>query len=191
MINSKTTIELVQSAGDSNSVVTVNATTEGLRIDGYNVIPWEWISVAMKNVIVKRKKEKPDISRYMGLSVLLRDSIKSWNEEAILPEERLRGWCNDFRLIIEQDKRTEQQIKNKIKAVSCDEFWRKNILSAAKLRTRWNEGKLSQLGFENLREQRDDEPLSYSEQNIDSNPDDPDTMARKEHARRMNERNSK
>lgn len=68
-----------------------------------------------------------------GTDMLLKDSV--------LPE-----WANTFRLMQEQDKRTSVQILEKIKKVFEDPFWSKQIRSAGKLRLRWNEGKLDNVG---------------------------------------------
>lgn len=47
--------------------------------------------------------------------------------------------------MVEQDNRTEDEIKQVIELVFNDSFWKKNIRSAGKLREQWNAGKLDGL----------------------------------------------
>jgi hypothetical protein len=50
----------------------------------------------------------------------------------------LDKWANEFRLIRERDKKTNEQITYLIKWSQNNSFWRKNILSPSKLRKQWD-----------------------------------------------------
>jgi len=50
----------------------------------------------------------------------------------------LEKWANDFRLMRERDKRTDDQVKFLIQWVQADSFWKSNILSPAKLRKQFD-----------------------------------------------------
>ncbi|PHF94223.1 hypothetical protein [Bacillus wiedmannii] len=53
-------------------------------------------------------------------------------------EPNLEKWANDFRLMREKDKRTDEQIKYIINWTQKDDFWSTNILSPAKLRKQFD-----------------------------------------------------
>lgn len=53
-------------------------------------------------------------------------------------EPNLDKWANDFRLMREKDKRTDEQIKYLINWTQKDDFWSTNILSPAKLRKQFD-----------------------------------------------------
>lgn len=59
------------------------------------------------------------------------------------PEWQMRGrmekWAEDINKIHRLDKRTYEQIKFMIQWVQNDSFWRQNILSASKLREKFND----------------------------------------------------
>ncbi|KRO16190.1 hypothetical protein [Lacticaseibacillus saniviri] len=62
--------------------------------------------------------------------------IKGNNPEAKHPN--LQRWANDIRLMHERDKRTYEQINGMIVWSQKDEFWQANILSAGKLRQKYD-----------------------------------------------------
>lgn len=82
---------------------------------------------------------------YLPLSELLRDKIKQSGTDAIFKETDLIKWSNQFRLMVEQDGRTVDQIKAKITAVFEDSFWSKQIRSVGTLREKWKLGRLDRL----------------------------------------------
>ncbi|GKX50583.1 helix-turn-helix domain-containing protein [Budvicia aquatica] len=49
------------------------------------------------------------------------------------------AWANEIRLMREKDKRTHREICELYGWVNRDPFWRMNVLSPAKLRTKWDE----------------------------------------------------
>lgn len=51
----------------------------------------------------------------------------------------LQGWANDVRLMMERDKRTEEQIIYLMDWVQNDSFWKQNILSPSKLREKFDQ----------------------------------------------------
>lgn len=89
------------------------------------------------------KKEKNNT--YAPLSEFLKDKIVQNGTSGIIKDGQLENWSNAFRLMVEQDGRTEDQIWNIIEAVFKDAFWSKNIRSAETLREKWNKGKLDGL----------------------------------------------
>ena len=62
--------------------------------------------------------------------------IQNNNPDAKKPN--LEKWANEFRLIRERDKRTDQQIKYLINWSQQDSFWKTNILSPASLRKQFD-----------------------------------------------------
>lgn len=54
-------------------------------------------------------------------------------------EPNLQSWANDFRLIVEQDKRTVEQITHLMKWAGQHTFWHAVILSPASLRRNWDQ----------------------------------------------------
>ena len=89
---------------------------------------------------------KPNLSKYHYLSELLITKIKENGTGMLLkPERDIPRWANDFRLMVEQDKRTEAQIEREIEIIFADNFWSKQIRSASKMRKQWAEGKFDRL----------------------------------------------
>lgn len=56
--------------------------------------------------------------------------------------EITRGWLDSARLLIDKDKRTEEQVHTCIDWCQQDEFWRTNILSMPKLREKYDQLRL-------------------------------------------------
>lgn len=55
-----------------------------------------------------------------------------------IKEPNFEKWANDFRLIRERDKHTDQEVKRLIHWTQQDDFWKSNILSPNKLRKQWD-----------------------------------------------------
>ena len=53
-------------------------------------------------------------------------------------EPNLEKWANEFRLIMERDKREGKEIQDLIIKTQNDDFWKKNILSPSKLRKQYD-----------------------------------------------------
>jgi len=94
----------------------------------------------------KKATSTPDASKYHYLSELLIFKIKaSGTEMLIKPERDIPKWAQDFRLMVEQDRKTEKQIENVIEEIFADSFWSKQVRCASKLREHWNGGKFDRL----------------------------------------------
>jgi hypothetical protein len=91
----------------------------------------------------KEKKVFTEDSVEYKIAVGLYSKIKSINED--LKEPNFQKWASDIDLIIRIDKKTPQEVCEKIRAVEADGFWSTVILSPSKLRAKWNEGKLAHL----------------------------------------------
>jgi Txe/YoeB family toxin of Txe-Axe toxin-antitoxin module len=98
-----------------------------------------------KEIKEKKKKEKPsspkqvydeDSSHYQ-LALRLFKNILNNNPD--YKEPNLQNWANDVRLMMEQDKRTEEQISYLVDWVQNDSFWKTNILSVSKLREKFDQ----------------------------------------------------
>jgi hypothetical protein len=68
------------------------------------------------------------------------DLIREMQPDRKVPE--LEKWANTFRLIREQDGRTEADIRELFAWINKDEFWQTNVLSPSKLRAKWDDLKL-------------------------------------------------
>lgn len=53
---------------------------------------------------------------------------------ATLDKAKLKPWANQIRLMIESDKRTVEEAREVFRFLQVNDFWKKNILSASKLR---------------------------------------------------------
>nr|OTP48700.1 hypothetical protein A5881_002403 [Enterococcus termitis] len=53
-------------------------------------------------------------------------------------EPNYQTWADDIRKMIERDKRTEEQVRKMIEWCQADNFWSGNILSAKKLREKYD-----------------------------------------------------
>lgn len=89
---------------------------------------------------LKKKKvyEEEDIE--MILSKYLFELMRRNNPEA--KEPNFQTWSNDIRKMINLDKRKPDQIKNMITWCQNDSFWKGNILSAKKLREKYDQLKV-------------------------------------------------
>jgi hypothetical protein len=84
--------------------------------------------------------------KYQYLSELMISKIKTIGTEMKFdPKRDLPKWNNEFRLMVEQDKRTEKQIEEKIESVYSDPFWSQTIRSPSGLRKNWKKGSLDRL----------------------------------------------
>lgn len=81
----------------------------------------------------KRKKRVYELdSLEMKMALKLESLIKENDEKFKAPN--LQTWCNHFRLMMERDNRTEEEIYTAMTFAQSSEFWQSNILSAEKLR---------------------------------------------------------
>lgn len=95
-----------------------------------------------KNYInnIRRKREKhvyDSNSTYMKMAIYFRDRILAWKPNAKIPDD-LNAWADEFRKLQELDKRDKSEIKRVIDFATSDTFWQPNILSAKKLREKFD-----------------------------------------------------
>jgi hypothetical protein len=76
-------------------------------------------------------------NKYLSLSLLLKQYITTNNPKEIVKDSQIRKWADDFRLMIEKDGRTEEEIKAVLEWCQSDSFWKNNILSAGKFREKF------------------------------------------------------
>ncbi|WP_335520477.1 replication protein [Neobacillus drentensis] len=114
-------------------------TTESQQIDTNNNVNNE------KNEENEKNGKKPsspkqvydEQSVHYQLALRLYQNILANNQDYKKPN--LQKWANDVRLMIEQDKRTEEQISYLMDWVQQDSFWKSNILSPSKLREKFDQ----------------------------------------------------
>ncbi len=78
---------------------------------------------------------RPD-EKYLSTAQWIFEKIKEMNPDH--KEPNLERWANDIRLMHQQDKRTDMEIRNLFDWVCGDEFWRTNVLCPAALRKQWD-----------------------------------------------------
>lgn len=76
-------------------------------------------------------------SIHYQLALRLHQNILTNNPDYKKPN--LQKWANDVRLMMDQDKRTEEQISYLMDWVQQDSFWKSNILSPSKLREKFDQ----------------------------------------------------
>lgn len=86
---------------------------------------------------IKTLKKYPSESVPFILAQKLKEYILSNNPNAKVPED-LQKWSKDIDLMIQKDKRTSDQIEQVIEFSQKDSFWKANILSAGKLRDKFD-----------------------------------------------------
>lgn len=102
-----------------------------------------------KDRIVKDKKDNSQKSKkriydvdsiHYQLAEYLFEEMKKNNPE--VKEPKLNDWANDIRLMMEIDNRKEEQVRNMIIWSQSNDFWKGVILSAKKLRDRYDQMKV-------------------------------------------------
>jgi hypothetical protein len=92
-----------------------------------------------------KKKEKPSSPKQVydegsiPYQLALRLFKNILNNNPDYKEPNLQNWANDVRLMMKQDKRTEEQISYLMDWVQNDSFWKTNILSVSKLREKFDQ----------------------------------------------------
>lgn len=79
----------------------------------------------------------PPPAACVELAGRLRDRILEFKPDARLPA-KCDGWANTFRLMIERDQRSVERITRVIDWATAEPFWQPNILSADKLREKFD-----------------------------------------------------
>lgn len=95
----------------------------------------------LKDNSPKSKKRIYNVdSIHYQLAEYLFEEMKKNNPEARNPD--FNKWANDIRLMMEIDKRKEEQVRNMITWSQSNDFWKGNILSAKKLRDKYDQMKV-------------------------------------------------
>lgn len=95
----------------------------------------------LKDNSPKSKKRIYDVdSIHYQLAEYLFEKMKENNPE--VKEPKLNDWANDIRLMMEIDNRKEEQVRNMITWSQSNDFWKGVILSAKKLRDRYDQMKV-------------------------------------------------
>lgn len=95
----------------------------------------------LKDNSPKSKKRIYDVdSIHYQLAEYLFEEMKKNNPEARKPD--FHKWANDIRLMMEIDNRKEEQVRNMITWSQSNDFWKGNILSAKKLRDKYDQMKV-------------------------------------------------
>lgn len=97
------------------------------------------------NININTNINKDLNKKYSYLSTFLKEKILEQSPHAKITDTQIKNWSNDFRLMVERDKRTEKEIKYIIYRAFKDDFWKKVLRSASKLRLHMNEGKMDRL----------------------------------------------
>ncbi|MFC4077192.1 hypothetical protein [Salinithrix halophila] len=83
------------------------------------------------------RRKYDDDSPYIKMTRYLLEQIRAWK-----PDFAFRGseqtWADDFRKLHEIDNRSKEQIKAVIDYATTNDFWQANILSAKKLREKFD-----------------------------------------------------
>ena len=100
---------------------------------------------------LKKPKEtitikKPSSEQAIELSHLLKSLILRNNPKAKLPDD-ITKWAMDFDRMINIDKRTPEEIRSVLEFSQNDSFWCANILSAGKLREKFDQLYLKGVGY--------------------------------------------
>ncbi|RPJ97261.1 hypothetical protein CW357_00930 [Rummeliibacillus sp. TYF005] len=89
------------------------------------------------NISRKRSRFYEEDSDEMKLANFFISKIRENDQKFKDPNKQT--WCDDFRKLIELDKRDKHEISKLIKWVQQDDFWKSNVLSPSKLRKRYSE----------------------------------------------------
>lgn len=121
----------------------VGIRNEGLQNEGTNNNSFNNNSLN-KNSTKKKSRQSQkryaDDSPYMKLAKELFSEIKRNNDEA--KEPNFQRWADDFRKLVELDKRSIDNVREVLKWSQQDSFWKGNILSARKLREKYDQLKV-------------------------------------------------
>ena len=87
--------------------------------------------------------------RYVSIIAVALDQIKKNNDEAKQPN--LQTWANDFRKLVELDGKSIENVETVIKWSQQDKFWKSNVLSAKKVREKYDTLKIQSGKFDKNR----------------------------------------
>lgn len=87
------------------------------------------------NKDIRRKYD--DDSPYLKMANYLLEKIRLWKPDYVFRGSK-QTWADEFRKMIELDKRDKKAIQEVIDWATSDSFWQANILSAGKLRKQFD-----------------------------------------------------
>jgi hypothetical protein len=90
--------------------------------------------------LTNKDKTKNNLSpEIFSLVDLLIEKMKQNDPKAKIPktQKQREKWANDFRLLVEKDKRPIEEIKRVLEWCQADSFWRTNILSTRSFRNQY------------------------------------------------------
>ncbi|MFQ7605747.1 MAG: replication protein [Enterococcus avium] len=126
--NSQTNSQLTVDQQTPNSQLTANKNIKNIKNDK---------NVKNKTLSSQTRKARiydPDSNYYQLAERLFKQICQ--NQE--IKQPNLNRWADDIRKMIEIDKRTEDQVSQMIDWSQADSFWAANILSAKKLREKYD-----------------------------------------------------
>lgn len=135
-------LEFIKNRNGRNSRNETEETQETLTVD-YTVD----YTVKKKNTRNSTKVKYDEASPYILLSKDLFNRIKRNNDEA--KEPNYQTWADDFRKLIELDGKSVDNVRLVIEWCQQDSFWKANILSAKKLRDKYDQLKVQSGKFLN------------------------------------------
>lgn len=83
------------------------------------------------------RRQYSDDSPYMKMANYLLEKIKGWKPDYVF-KGNIQTWADDFRKMHELDKRSKKDIRDIIDWVTSHPFWQANVLSAKKLREKFD-----------------------------------------------------
>lgn len=95
------------------------------------------------NISSSRNKPKvySEDDKYYRMAVYFHNRVKEVaalnNKEHLVRDANLQRWADEFRKIVELDKRDTKELKQIIDWATSDPFWQTNILSPSKLRKQY------------------------------------------------------
>lgn len=85
----------------------------------------------------KKRQHYGDDSPFLKMAQYLLKQIRAWKPDYVLRGD-LQKWADECRKLVELDKRSKVDIKQVVDWATQDAFWQSNILSAKKLREKFD-----------------------------------------------------
>ncbi|THF83715.1 hypothetical protein [Cohnella fermenti] len=130
-----------QKNGELTGRLTGRLTTKEYRLNNTENIDKE-----IKDLNTSPRNKKPAYSEdsgYYQMALYFHQRVMEQaalnNKAHLVKNANLQAWSDDFRKMIELDKRDTQELKRVIDWCTADPFWQKNILSAATLRKQYTQ----------------------------------------------------
>lgn len=144
---SKKTIEKILKWLELNEMIKIDRGKNGRQYTLVTIVNWDLYqspedsdsktSDSGQETKTRNKKSYDPDSTYFKMARYLADKILAWKPDTKIPKD-LNGWADEFRKLTEIDKRDKALIKAVIDFATSDSFWQANILSAKKLREKFD-----------------------------------------------------